>query len=133
MSIRVRRDSFCGKMSVCNNLTQYGIPYSLTTQHTEAPDSTFPPAIWNGSGRLPRRPTDSAASASAPSARGLRPSTRCAIARSCWSRRHHRRTVDLSEILGRMARMKDDDPAAQAKLAAIKSYVPTDGIAPKRC
>ena len=26
MTIRDRRDSFCGKMSVCNNLTQYGIP-----------------------------------------------------------------------------------------------------------
>ncbi|GAG30176.1 unnamed protein product, partial [marine sediment metagenome] len=25
-----RRDSFCGKISVCNNLNQYGIPFSLT-------------------------------------------------------------------------------------------------------
>ncbi len=33
--------------------------------------------------------------------------------------------IDLSEILGRIARMKDDDPAAQAKLAAIRSYVAT--------
>src|SRR6266567_5051727 len=39
MSIRDRRDSFCGKMSACNNLAQYGIPYSLTSLHTEAPDS----------------------------------------------------------------------------------------------
>src|SRR5689334_22052931 len=39
MTIADRRDSFCGKMSVCNNLKQYGIPYSLTTRHTEAPDS----------------------------------------------------------------------------------------------
>ena len=39
MTIADRRDSFCGKMSACNNLTQYGIPYSLTTLHTEAPDS----------------------------------------------------------------------------------------------
>src|SRR5918999_1231677 len=37
MSIQFRRDSFCGKMSVCNNLRQYGIPYSLTTRHTMAP------------------------------------------------------------------------------------------------
>lgn len=29
-----RRDAFCGKISVCNNLYQYGIPYSLTSQHT---------------------------------------------------------------------------------------------------
>ncbi len=39
MTIKDRRDSFCGKMSACNNLMQYGIPYSLTTRHTEAPDS----------------------------------------------------------------------------------------------
>ncbi len=39
MTIANRRDSFCGKMSCCNNLKQYGIPYSLTTLHTEAPDS----------------------------------------------------------------------------------------------
>ena len=34
-----RRDSFCGKISVCNNLWQYGIKYTLTTLHTEAPTS----------------------------------------------------------------------------------------------
>ncbi|HYY68239.1 MAG TPA: fucose isomerase, partial [Terriglobales bacterium] len=39
MTIAFRRDSFCGKMSACNNLKQYGIPYSLTTLHTEAADS----------------------------------------------------------------------------------------------
>src|SRR6266568_5613186 len=39
MTIAFRRDSFCGKMSACNNLKQYSIPYSLTTLHTEAPDS----------------------------------------------------------------------------------------------
>ncbi|KUK20216.1 MAG: hypothetical protein PWQ72_282 [Pseudothermotoga sp.] len=30
-----RRDSFCGKISVCNNLKQSGIRFSLTTHHTE--------------------------------------------------------------------------------------------------
>src|SRR6201993_3896954 len=39
MTIAHRRDSFCGKMSACNNLKQYGIPYSLTTMHTVAPSS----------------------------------------------------------------------------------------------
>ena len=34
MTIQDRRDSFCGKMSACNNLTQYGIDYTLTTLHT---------------------------------------------------------------------------------------------------
>ena len=38
-------------------------------------------------------------------------------------------TIDLSEIFGRINRMKDNDDAAQAKLAAIKKYVTTTGIA----
>jgi len=29
-----RRDAFCGKISVCNNLRQYGIKFSLTRDHT---------------------------------------------------------------------------------------------------
>jgi len=38
MDIGHRRDSFCGKLSVCNNLRQYGIPFSLTTDHTSDPN-----------------------------------------------------------------------------------------------
>jgi len=34
-----RRDSFCGKISVCNNLRQYGFKFSLTTLHTVDPES----------------------------------------------------------------------------------------------
>src|ERR1039457_6928387 len=37
MSIAFRRDSFCGKMSICNNLKQYGIPYSRTNLPTPPP------------------------------------------------------------------------------------------------
>jgi L-fucose isomerase-like protein len=29
-----RGDAFCGKLSVCNNLSQYGLRFSLTTSHT---------------------------------------------------------------------------------------------------
>jgi L-fucose isomerase-like protein len=29
-----RRDAFCGKISVCNNLRQYGLKYTLTRDHT---------------------------------------------------------------------------------------------------
>ena len=36
MNLANRGDSFCGKISVCNNLRQYGIPYSLTALHCEA-------------------------------------------------------------------------------------------------
>src|SRR5213078_1151889 len=34
-------------------------------------------------------------------------------------------TIDLSEVLGRIARMKDDDSAAQKKLQSIRKYVST--------
>lgn len=34
MAMGARRDSFCGKISVCNNLVQAGIPFTLTSQHT---------------------------------------------------------------------------------------------------
>src|SRR5215831_9106384 len=34
LHVQRRRDAFCGKISVCNNLRQYGITYSLTERHT---------------------------------------------------------------------------------------------------
>ena len=37
MTIKHRRDSFCGKMSSCNNLVQYGIPFSLTSEPYHGP------------------------------------------------------------------------------------------------
>tara|TARA_B100001123_G_scaffold163951_1_gene188905 strand:- start:221 stop:1627 length:1407 start_codon:yes stop_codon:yes gene_type:complete len=34
-----RRDAYCGKISVCNNLYQYGIKYSLTKNHVVHPSN----------------------------------------------------------------------------------------------
>jgi len=34
LALGKRRDSFCGKLSLCNNLYQYGIPFTNTTYHT---------------------------------------------------------------------------------------------------
>ncbi|MBQ8653870.1 MAG: fucose isomerase [Clostridia bacterium] len=34
LQLENRRDAFCGKLSLCNNLRQYGIKYSLTARHT---------------------------------------------------------------------------------------------------
>src|SRR4030043_2000784 len=39
VDVSSRRDAFCGKLSVCNNLYQYGIPFSDTTYHTYPLDS----------------------------------------------------------------------------------------------
>ena len=34
LQLENRRDAYCGKLSLCNNLYQYGIKYTLTTRHT---------------------------------------------------------------------------------------------------
>jgi L-fucose isomerase-like protein len=34
LQLENRRDAFCGKLSLCNNLYQYDIPYTLTERHT---------------------------------------------------------------------------------------------------
>jgi len=39
LDVARRRDAFCGKISVCNNLVQAGIRFSLTTKHVSRPDS----------------------------------------------------------------------------------------------
>ena len=128
MTIRDRRDSFCGKMSACNNLMQYGIPYSLTTLHTESPESR---RLREGPGvvlcRLPGRAR-------------LKKSAHRRHRRAAGSFQHRSlqredfwkrtgisvETLDLSEIFGRIERLKDTDDAVQAKLAAIKKYVSTE-------
>ena len=102
MTIANRRDSFCGKMSACNNMMQYGISYSLTTLHTESPSSAEFKADLEWFSAV------------------------CRIVKGLKNLRIG--AIDLSEIFGRINRMQDTDDAAQAKLAAIKSYVTTAGI-----
>ena len=122
MSIAHRRDSFCGKMSACNNLTQYGIPYSLTTLHTEAPDSD---GFRKGSG-LVRRRLPRGARPAPPAHRRHRRASRRLQYRSLQretsrGQRHLRRDPStFPKSSAASPRMKDDDPAAQAKLAAIQ-------------
>lgn len=129
MTIRDRRDSFCGKMSACNNLMQYGIPYSLTATHTVLPQSdAFRRDVeWflavcrvvKGLKRLRI------------GAIGARPTAFNTVRYSEKILENNGisvETIDLSEILGRIERMKDSDADAQGKLASIKKYVATQGI-----
>jgi len=129
MRIEDRRDSFCGKMSACNNLRQYGIRYSLTSLHTEAPDS---PAFgkdlewFKGVCRVVR------------GFRGLRVGAIGARPAAFNTVRFSEKLleaagisiepIDLSEIVGRINRLKDDDPVVQAKLGQINAYVATAGV-----
>jgi len=129
MGITHRRDSFCGKMSACNNLKQYGIPYSLTTLHTESPDS-------------PEFARDlewfSAVCRIVKGLRNLRIGAIGARPAAFNTVRYSEKilerngitveTLDLSEVLGRISRLKDNHDAVTHKLNTILKYVSTSGV-----
>ena len=129
MTIAVRRDSFCGKMSACNNMMQYGINYSLTTLHTEAvtsPEFKTDLEWFSQVCRIVKGLKNLKIGAI-----GARPAAFNTVR---YSERILETAgisvdpIDLSEIFGRIAKLKDNDDLAQAKLAAIKGYVSTQGI-----
>ncbi|HWZ82293.1 MAG TPA: L-fucose/L-arabinose isomerase family protein [Terriglobales bacterium] len=129
MTLPFRRDSFCGKMSACNNLMQYGIPYSLTKLHTVSPDSddfrkdlAWFAAVCRVKNGLRDLRIGSI---------GARPAAFNTVRYSekiLESQGISVETVDLSEIMGRIGRLKDDDAPVAAKLDQIKKYVTTTGI-----
>ena len=129
MAITHRRDSFCGKMSACNNLRQYGIPYSLTTVHTETPDSAeFSKDLewFAGVCRVVKglRNLRIGAIGARPTAfNTVRYSEKLLEASGISVE-----TLDLSEVLGRISRIKDNDEGVAKKLKSIESYVTTSGI-----
>jgi L-fucose isomerase-like protein len=129
MTIADRRDSFCGKMSVCNNLQQYRIPYSLTKLHTEAPDSAEFAAdldwfaavcrVANGLRKLRI------------GAIGARPAAFNTVRYSEKILESNGITIeplDLSEVFGRIGRLKCEDADVQAKARDIRAYISTAGI-----
>ena len=129
MTIAHRRDSFCGKMSACNNLMQYGIPYSLTTLHTESPSSeefkkdlawfTGVCRVVNGLRNL----RIGAIGARPAAFNTVRYSEKLLEASGISVE-----TLDLSEVLGSISRMRDDDEQAVRKLQTIQKYVSTSGV-----
>jgi len=129
MTILHRRDSFCGKMSACNNLRQYGIPYSLTRLHTVAPntqdfqnDLAWFAAICrivNGFRNLRIGSI------------GARPTAFNTVRYSEKMLENNGisvETLDLSEVFGRIGKTKEDNAGVQAKLAEIKKYASTQNV-----
>ena len=129
MSIANRRDSFCGKISVCNNLRQAGIPYTLTQSHT----------VKVISAEFSRDLDDFASVCRI--VKGLKNARFGAIGARTGAFNTVRysekilelsgisvETIDLSEILGRVALLSDRDRRVKRKLDAIKKYVSTKSI-----
>ncbi|MGC1203006.1 MAG: L-fucose/L-arabinose isomerase family protein [Candidatus Acidiferrales bacterium] len=129
MTIAHRRDSFCGKMSACNNLMQYGIPYSLTTRHTVEPQSPeFKKDLeWFAAVCRVVRGLRNLRIGSI----GARPAAFNTVRYSekiLEASGISVETLDLSEVIGRIGRRKDNDEAVQAKLAAILKYVTVNDV-----
>ncbi len=124
-----RRDSFCGKMSACNVLSQIGIPFSLTREHTVDPESdSFREDLreFGGVCRIVRGLRRARFAQI-----GARPA---AFATVRYSEKLLERsgitvdTVDLSEVFGRAWALKDKDSAVVSKLDEISGYVKTTRI-----
>jgi len=126
-----RRDSFCGKISVCNNLWQYGIRFTLTSRHTVAPSADSfrrDLKMFAATCRIVKGLKNARVGVI-----GARPAAFNTVRFSEKLMEHAGisvETLDLSEVLGRISRMKDDDPRLKAKLDSIHGYVPTQGIPP---
>ncbi len=124
-----RRDSFCGKISVCNNLWQYGIHFTLTSRHTFAPQSDFfgnDVKAFAATCRILKGLKNARVGVL-----GARPAAFNTVRFSeklLEQAGISVETLDLSEVFGRIGRLKDDDAKVQAKLSGIGGYVPTAGV-----
>ncbi|HEY3282312.1 MAG TPA: L-fucose/L-arabinose isomerase family protein [Armatimonadota bacterium] len=129
MSIKDRRDSFCGKLSACNNLTQYGIPYTLTTLHTVAPTSaSFLADLkrFEATCRVVK-----GLSTARIGAIGARPAAFKTVRYSekiLEANGITIETIDLSEVLGKVGLLDNGAEAVQAKLKAIGEYVDAKNV-----
>jgi L-fucose isomerase-like protein len=129
MTIQYRRDSFCGKMSVCNNLRQYGIRYSLTRLHTADPSGeSFREDLrrFAATCRVVRQLKNARIGAL-----GARPAAFNTVRYSeklLEASGISVETLDLSEALGWVRSMKDSDKPVQDKLSSITGYTTVSGI-----
>jgi len=130
MDVVNRRDAWCGKISVSNNLYQYGIKYSLTTKHVVSPkDESFITDLKNFTAvcRVVNglRKVRIGAVGARPTAFNTVRYSEKLLQRNGISVT----TVDLSEILGNANKLTADDKSVKEKLEKIHAYTNT-GLTP---
>jgi len=129
MTIADRRDSFCGKMSVCNNLRQYGIKFSLTSGHTMDPNSPEFAADLHKFVAVCR--VTKGLRRARIGAIGARPGAFNTVR---YSEKMFEQagitveTLDLSEVLGWANKLTSADVVVKDKLAKISAYTNVSGI-----
>ena len=129
LDVENRRDSFCGKISVCNNLRQYGLRFTLPTLHTDTADSvTFQDDLVNFL-RVCRVVTSLRQARFG--AIGARPEAFNTVR---FSEKLLQQagitidTLDLSEVFGKAESLKDTDDQIQTKLHELKKYMDCDMV-----
>jgi L-fucose isomerase-like protein len=127
-----RRDAFCGKISVCNNLRQYGIPFSLTEDHvTPLRSAEFRSDL---SAFLEVCRVARGLKRARVGAVGARPN---AFNTTRYSEKIFEAagisvsTIDLSEVFGKVAKIADADGRVTEKIEAIRTYVDSGGAPPE--
>ncbi|TWT91057.1 hypothetical protein Mal64_14560 [Pseudobythopirellula maris] len=129
LGVARRRDAFCGKISVCNNLKQAGIPFSLTEKHVSHPTSDSFRKDLDRFLRVCR--VVNGLKGARLGAVGARPGAFNTVR---YSEKILERngvsvtTVDLSEFIGSADRLETGDAAVAAKLAEIHAYAPAPGV-----
>jgi len=118
-----RRDAFCGKLSVCNNLYQYGIPFTDTSLHTYSIYSDLLAKDINRFAAVCR--TVNGLRHARIGAIGTRPAGFQTVRASEKILQATGITVipvDLSEILGAARKIEDKDATLLNKIEEIKKY-----------
>ena len=129
MKMGKRRDSFCGKLSVCNNLIQAGIPFTLTSNHTvKVTSAAFKSELRKFAAicRIVRGLNNVRFGAI-----GSRPAAFNTVRYSekiLASAGIAVEPIDLYEIIGHVEKLNDNDKNVQAKLKAVKKYTSTKNI-----
>ena len=126
MDVINRRDAWCGKISVCNNLYQFGIKYTLTRKHVATPsDESFTDDLRNFLAvcRVVKgmRKVRIGAVGARPGAFNTVRYSEKILQRNGISVT----TVDLSEILGNANKLGADDKIVKERLEKIHAYTPT--------
>lgn len=129
MGGKLRRDAFCGKVSLCNNLRQYGIRFSLTKNHTVAPDSAEFDSELNAFITICRvvRSFNNVRFGQV----GARPAPFNTVRYSETLLQNAgitTETVDLSEVIGAADRLENGDTKVQELLKSIKSKMGTEHV-----
>lgn len=123
ISISQRRDAFCGKLSVCNNFYQYGIPFTDTTLHTCKIDSeVFEKDVVRFSSVCRVVKGLSNARIGAIGARPAAFQTMRASEKLLQASGITVVPVDMSEILNAAEKVDDNDPDLIKKLGEIHEY-----------